>query len=381
MATYTIKDTSVEFNQKVIAATSVAATSKNKSSIIQGFELALAYSQDVAKSIPPKVSHYAGTTRSLRVVTNLLSGVLDGLESGDLSLKELRSISSDIASNRIPAFLEVTSSEINAVEIKRNALKNDFLINDRRQPVLSSAALITNKLADALNEHADQKQSTSTVNPAFKLALEKAVSDLKLGSGTQVAEPWKGNSESPDMTKESIRKYFADLKTVRAGIPITAGKSGFTILRLPVAPVFQAVDSFAGSPSQGAGKGDRRQPNPAFALKSAGIKVIPVEEYVIIADQLMLAISKTELPPRPGAALVKKVRATVVPLMTPLEYAKYILAVIAENTGNRYELVNPVPVNNPRNKDMLFFWIMPANSLSYIVRKGFPNIHQWGLPF
>jgi len=371
----TILGTSSELERLISESVDLALTSKKKPHIVGAFTAAFEHLESVSSSIPPKVSTFSNTKRSLKVVTNLLGGILDGLDSNDLSLKELRSLSKELRDERLPIFID----DVWADNTKAQAVLN----RTTDIPTMIRAASktrdeeITDNLVIALSDSTKEVKKSISSSKTFEEALHAAIKDIKTGSAERVTDK---QADLPDVDKkgDATRNYLKGLSSLRSTIPATAGRSGFTIIRLPIVPVFKAVDKSGGHRAVGLGPQIRAQPNPSYVLKEAGIRSTSLEEYVIIDNQLLLAVSKSNLPEK---ELKTKSNRKKVGKMEPLEYAKLVLSVIEDTTDKSYAFVDEKPLTNPKNSDVLFFWIMPSKTLSFLLRKGFPKIHQWGLPF
>jgi hypothetical protein len=129
----------------------------------------------------------------------------------------------------------------------------------------------------------------------------------------------------------------------------------------------------------------RGQPNPSYILKDAGIKATSIEEYVIIADQLMLAIDKTRISSENVDVnkAFKKNPKGIKAVDGARIYAQDVLDILNERDGNtrKLVLVNDTPVTNPKKSSIVLFWVMPAAQLNHLLRKGFPKLLGWALPY
>lgn len=365
--------TSSELQRLVEAAVDLTTTSKKKSEFIEAYGLAFSQVEDVIASIPPKVATFANTKRSLRIINNLLGGTLDGLHTSEISLKELKGLAQDLLNEKLPVFLETVSEDVTRHNTKYG-IESDVTL-----PITPTDS-ITESLTAALNFTAKKSKNSLSSSKTFKEALGDAIIGLKTGSSERLADttsPLEDDVATSDKKGDVTRKFLQGLSAYKATIPVTLGKTPFTILRLPIVPVFHAVDRSSGQMVTGLGMNVKAQPNPTYILKQSGIRATAVEEYVVIADQLMLVVNKKALPSNE----VQKGKRVIDVSTKPLDYAKLVLSTLAESTPNQYVLVDETPVTNPRNPDTLLYWIMPAKTLSFLLRKGFPKILQWGLPF
>lgn len=346
------------FQEFVEHACSVVRTSKKKSAITTAFNQAFSQVETVLASIPPKDKGFSATKKSLKVVNNLLGGVLDGLESDDLTLRELKALSRTIKNEKLPAFMEAVAADTSRTKDEKPTEQDGIL----------------QKLVIALDDASKDVKRSLSNSTGFQKAVEDVIQNMTKGQAPKSEDEPEATDD--ETTPDKTRAYLKGLSGLRTKLPPTAGKGGFTIFRMPVVPVFEPIDrklGLGGRPTTIVG-----QPNPTNILKQAGIRSIAVEEYVIIDNQLLLAISKSHLPEKDVP--IKSKRQKPVHL-TPLEYAKLVLSVIDDNTGKGYTLVDDTPVGNPKSKDVVFFWIMPSTTLSFLLKKRFPKLKQWGLPF
>lgn len=374
-----LSSTSSELQRLVESAVDIAISSKKKSQIIEAYNLIYDQVDKVTASIPLKATTFSATKKSLRVVNNLVGGTLDGLHSSDLSLKQVRALATDLLVERLPVFLEVLDSDIHTHNKKYGITQanlkvaEESLSNTKTDPVTAS-------LVAALNpkKKTPSKKSLCSAK-TFQQALTEAVKNLTLGTNVNYGQD-EGEEElnvEPDKKGDETRTFLRSLESKRSLLPATLGKQPFTILRMPIVPIFNAVDRSGGIRVQGLSMNVKAQPNPSYILNHVGIKAVAVEEYVVIDNQLLLAINLDALPTE---TVIQRRKEVQIP-MKPEKYVKFVLQTLAESTPNTYELVDENSIKNPRTPRIQLYWIMPAKTLSVLSRKGFPKIRQWGLPF
>lgn len=68
---------------------------------------------------------------------------------------------------------------------------------------------------------------------------------------------------------------------------------------------------------------------------------------------------------------------------TPEDYARSVLSIINERGATKYSLVSATPAANPRNADILCFWIMPTTKLSALMKLagGSAKVKEWDFPW
>jgi len=67
--------------------------------------------------------------------------------------------------------------------------------------------------------------------------------------------------------------------------------------------------------------------------------------------------------------------------VTPVDFAKSIIEVLNEKAPSKYTLVTDQGILNPRNKDIMFYWVMPRKTLSALIQKGWSKVKTWGFPW
>lgn len=70
------------------------------------------------------------------------------------------------------------------------------------------------------------------------------------------------------------------------------------------------------------------------------------------------------------------------PSMTSEDYARSVLAIINERGDINYSLVTSISAPNPRNADILCFWLMPNGKLSGLLKAtgGKAKVKSWSFP-
>jgi hypothetical protein len=351
--------------QLVESAVTLSLISKKRSKIMKSYSDAFTQIDNVIASIPQKQKGFSSTKKSLKIVTNVLGGVLDGLESEDLTLKELRSISKQLDNRILPSFLTAVSS--------------DTLAPEEKIPEKKQLSPIENQLINELDKHSKLVRNRITKNKSFKDSLEEVKEQLNAGNSEKHLS--KSASLDDATSKEVTKSYFKLLQQTKSKLPTTTGKWGFTILRMPIIPIFKSTAKSGGSRAVGLKMDIQGQPNPYFILKAAGIATQSIDttrEYIVIEDQMLLAISLSTIP----TIQVPKGKTKVIDkTLEPYEYASLILSTINETSTAKYDLVSDIFIKNPNRSDIVLFWVMPSKTLGFLLRKGFPKLKEWGFPF
>lgn len=166
------------------------------------------------------------------------------------------------------------------------------------------------------------------------------------------------------------RIKFNDYKTLdRSRVP-TAIKSDFSLLKLPVFPIF---DDFSMVLPEN--------------LKKAGIKFTKVSGYILFEDQFILMINKEaafeyvqEMSPNKGKAKLLRNHNECCIL-----YARYILQLVEERSTEELimmegKLPSHTLVNHPTNARYLMAWLLPKAKLMLLSRRNF-KVLKWGFPW
>ena len=140
-------------------------------------------------------------------------------------------------------------------------------------------------------------------------------------------------------------------RVARAALPVRI-QGGFKMVRVPIVPIF---------------------PNPAMAksetLNRLGLKFVMFEGICILQDQILLNVSKK----RTGGSKED-----------PLALAHSVVDLLNDRGSVKYEIVSDTPNANPRNTDLLMFWILPRQRMSGLMKilgaSKSPAVVKWGLP-
>jgi hypothetical protein len=262
-------------------------------------------------------------------IGSIRDGIVQGLEDQTLSLKELRSL---LTKNLASALTEF-----------------DTAVN------LFSEGKVEEEPAPVKISHAPSND--------FKAVLQAIGDELRALDASREKTKHKKNDD--ELTTNQTKAFLSSLKDYRSKLPSIPTKKGFSLMRLPLIPIFVPTSRKLGT---GSNRPSSIQAQPAthHLLKQVGIRTIKLEEYQILEDQLILIIEKNNPE-------VAKMGAD--------GYAKYILSVLSANLNKNLALVDEEPIPNPRSKEMVLFWIMPSKTLSFLKSKGFPKLRTWGLPF
>lgn len=278
--------------------------------------------------------------KSLVCIGNTVDGLIHGLEEREISKSHLRKISSNITTRFVP-------------ELAHNIARYE-----NRQSIKVKA--VTQATQEALKESLG-----SEVDEYTRLAITQCpgwVDSLKIVKGSLTVSNSDEIETKARSLIENVSNQDSDLETKRSlevlreeteKFPIKL-KSAYSILKGTVVPIIEHVGDFNGS------------------LEKAVIKRINIQGYYAFPNQLLLAVSKSAVDTinRP---LKKKSRISV------FDYARSVLSLVNEKSTQNFSFVTDKHTANPRNADILLFWLLPTSKLNYLIRTNHLKIKNWEL--
>lgn len=225
------------------------------------------------------------TKKSLTVIDNLLSGLAQGLEDRELSVKEFRATCSNLQTNFVQKFGESLSSEIEKFKSEAG-ITDDVVIEDEnltedqqriRTAILANTEMIANAATDEVSE--DEETAEEKYDRESQVARK-------------IDEDRKANL---DEVGANVERRLARLRAMRNQLPerMTAP---YSMVRLPVVPNFETEAAknpvlldkiaipFTEIPLYGATGGTG---------VPIGLTKVKMERYVIFEQQMILLISKS----------------------------------------------------------------------------------------
>lgn len=246
---------------------------------------------------------------------------------------------------------------------------------------VSDQALRNLKMREPELERAMREIHRMVVNNLMQFDSEPRKSiNLVLKKKKMEGELAPGNKEeiarSPD---EFIRGEMAEIKGQHVALPSKI-KGPYSAFRAPVVPIFETTDNAEGMRATG-----RIGVKPNFSktelLDQFGIKYLqlPNFDYVLLRDQRILAVDRVAAT---EAILAANTRRRKTPNESELvAYANQVIAHLNENGSQRLSLVSQTYVANPKNTDMLLFWVMPSRILDALIKRGWNKLQVWNFPF
>ena len=257
---------------------------------------------------------FIAVRKSLGAVYNVMLGMYDGL-SDDMSLSEFRQANTIITSKFLPMIQQGLISEMD-VDADDSSLTT----------AVSSESIKSLKIIVSKSNE-------------FKNALSAVAQ-----SSTSVGATVTGNVKTSELEAMSL--------LTKAALP-TLMRGNFQIVRVPIVPILPVIPA--------------KVFEKAEELRRIGMKVLPVEGFLILQDQILLLVSQ------------KRAKKSEV---TPLSLVHSVVELINERGAAKYEIVSDTPASNVHNPDLLMYWILPRQRMA-----GFMKILgtkaaglKWGLP-
>lgn len=313
----------------------VCASSKKRTEILS----ALSASAD---SITGLIAHlkehekrkFIPARKAFMAVSNVITGMRDGILDDAVSLSDVRASNRLLRNKFFPAIAQGLAAEVESQE----AAEDDKPLRE-----ITTSKAVIQQISITLSKTPDMKQAV------------KVVSESSPTVGLDVA----GDDQESQI--EALGR------AARNSLPVRLD-GAFKIVRVPIAPLFPHMELMK-----------------AETLKRLGFKFVMIEGIVILLDQILLNVSKKRALNAEYAAPTPKGKKQKGPVQgTPLALAHSILAVLNERGETKYELVSDTPQANPRNTDLMMFWIVPRQRMAALMKimgaSRQAAIVKWGLP-
>lgn len=290
---------------------------------------------DVYSSSTRNRVHYK-VKKHIVSISNTLDGLINGIEDKEISRLQFKAVCENVRTNFIPALLEsidALKNKARPVDLPQNIDLKDI------DAGLRATITESNAWSDGIEFLKEVVNASTDANKAKEInqKISKAIRE--------------------ELKNEEAKELLKQLRMKASAFP-TKLKGEYSFIRATVIPI---VD------------------NP-FSLESsfakAGINFVNVLGYLIVRDQVLVGISKRALDAS-SAEVSKTHRIKNKP--TPVNYVKTVLALVNERMPQQFTLVSESPVANPRNADILYYWVMPFRKFSYIAMRGSSKIKQWAI--
>lgn len=221
----------------------------------------------------------------------------------------------------------------------------------RYMPQLAAAGLLAEAEAQGSSTDDDSdaplRPSPITSGTASKIkVILSASSELKDAVNVVTV-----SSSGPIVSTGSTSEIEALAQQARAALPIRL-PGDFQVVRVPIVPIFPNMEL-----------------TKSTTLQRLGIKHTVIEGFVVLLDQILLNVSKSKSSKSSS---------------TPLAVAHSVIELLNERGAMKYEIVSDTPNANPRNTDLLMFWVIPRTKMSGMMRTRLLGMAQgiikWGLP-
>lgn len=159
-----------------------------------------------------------------------------------------------------------------------------------------------------------------------------------------------------DVDRAKMQKFYSNSNKLpeRLATP-------FAVVHYPLVPLFEDFNLMTDK-----------------ALKTVGLRYERMaESFVVLKDQVLLAADIPKLTEM--FADTKKRQKSGIDL--PAVVMDILEQINKNNPGNKFELMSPIPVRNPRNANIALFWLIPADKLRALGRVGRTSrLQSWSLP-
>lgn len=372
----------------------------------------------VLDTLPKRTRLYTKVKKSLVALGNSLDGLHDGVASRNLSVAVFRKC----LANTNNKFLRSTIENLEDVKVALASRSDNGTITGLASSVNSNLEFSQQTGADVVGS----EQQTSLDKTTKKLVIrstdfKEALSVLKgkvvlsadsledmqnpvLQELRRVKQVDENRARSEE---DSLRRKIEHIQSLKTRMPIRI-KGNYQILKLPIVPIFETPPA-----------ADRQSVNAGalskYVLSKLGVNHVVLGHYLILEDQFVLALNhkdavsflseqqqgvdaqyqdelktfRTDTKRLKELGLTKEeiaVRHRERPKrkridVNPVDFAKSILNVLNEHSSVQYVLVSEKYYPNPRNTDILLFWLMPRRTLSALLSKGWKKLSRWGLPW
>lgn len=185
-------------------------------------------------------------------------------------------------------------------------------------------------------------------------------------------------SRSPD---QFLKEKITNIKSERSRLPKRLS-GPYGIFRTPVVAIFDSHDDIAKRDRVDGPGTVKKNFGKEALLDQFGVKYVMLEDYLILQEQRLLAIDRKAVDSALSQMKRSSGRAAKRKGADPyLEYAEQVVQMLNERGSQTFEMVSRDYTANPRNSDMLLFWVMPSRILDSLVRRGWNKLRRWSLPF
>lgn len=203
---------------------------------------------------------------------------------------------------------------------------------------------------------------------------------LKYKVPKAAAAPRQGNEEDgPRSPDRFLKEQIADVKSELGNMPKRL-KGPYDFIRSPVVAIFDSHDDIARRDRPVGGGTVTHNFSKQKLLDQFGIKYIQIEDYLVLQNQVLLAVDKPQLEKMARAQMGKRSSTTIKDEVL-VEFARQMLEMVNDRSSQHYVMVSREFTANPRNTNMILFWVMPSRILDTLIARGWNKLSSWSLPF
>jgi len=258
--------------------------------------------------------------KALNAVRNVMNGLHEGLVEDEISMSDFRETNRLLATKFFPKI--------------RDGLLAEAELQARTTSEQDDAPIRETSVTEGQKSKIKVVISKST-------GLKEALSVVKKSEDTSAAH-LSGDAES---------KLAELARVTREKCPLRITEE-FMIIRASVVPIFPSMSLMQ-----------------APALERLGLKVVDIEGIIILQNQILLNVSSKRAH-KAGT--------------TSLAMAHSVVDLLNERDHTKYEIVSDTPTANPRNADLLMYWVLPrprmASIMKVLTASRSPALIKWGIP-
>lgn len=293
----------------------MCSESKNKKQLVSSLSATVSeISSTISYLKENEKRNYIELRKALQSVSNVMSGIVDGLRADDLPRPDFLTVVKTLRTKFVP---RIRDGLIAQVESSSDGQDDEPL----RESNIPEG--VRNRIKIVISKSSEMRDAVTVVSQS-----------------NTIGHNVNGNVRMSPLESLGL--------LARQSLPVKITGS-FKLVRIPIVPVFH---------------------NPLKATESAlhsmGIKNQNIEGIPILLDQLVLIVSRTSSSEKANA--------------NTSAMAHSVIEVLNERGHTKYEIVTDTPTVNPRNTDLLMFWVLPRQKMTALMRILGSAKVKWGLP-
>lgn len=272
----------------VVSTLNVCQNSKKSKEIAQALANAKAEVNKALSSISEsnKRRRLTQTKKSLVVIDNTFSGLIEGLQAKELSVSEFRAVCNNLAQKFIPRLHESLSNESEKINARTQAAADAAAANETAELTDKQSQVHAVLSADADKHVAAATQALDNSTIVTSSEVEDEEDDLAETEDEREERLARERAQRSDDELGDVARIMSRLSKMRDALP-TKLKTPYTMVRMPIAPIFE-------------NQNNATHPNLLNKLSIPHTE-IPLQlsasqgRYVIFEQQVLLLISRDSI--------------------------------------------------------------------------------------